>query len=253
MADIPPPEGLGIPLEDLEALAAEWPHLAEVVRRLAGRQIVPGAVFYAMALELRGTAGTIAGVWNTRFIIEIYGSLQDAIANGRTVRDWVVEAQKILDKFGSAEGVTIYSGDRWSAWYADLVFRQNVQSAYAAGRLVEQYRPSEILRSPYLMFSAIRDGRNDSPAKCPGMICRTLDGLVIHKMDPEARKFLAPRHFNCRCHEIELDEIDVLAGGYLLTTGDSLRARGLVPPEGWDTDRVAQLAPDALKRGLSAP
>lgn len=249
MAEI---DGLGIPLEDLEALEREWPALGEVVRRLAARSIVPGAVFYEMAVELRGTAGTLAGVWNTRFIVEIYGSLQDAIAAGKTVREWVETAQAILDKYGSAEAVTIYSGDRWSAWYADLVFRQNVQSAYAAGRLAEQYRPSEIARSPYLMFSAIRDARNDSPAKCPGMICRRLDGLVIHKMDPAARTLLAPRHFNCRCHEIELDEFDVTAGRYTVVTGDRLRAEGIVPPEGWDTDRVGQLVPDVLSRALAA-
>lgn len=241
----------GVSLEDLEALEREWPALASVVRRLAARTIVPGAVFYQMAVELRGTAGTLAGVWNTRFIIEIYGSLQDAIMRGQSVRQWVQTAQAILDKFGADEGVTIYSGDRWSAWYADLVFRQNVQSAYAAGRLAEQYRPAEIRRSPYLMFSAIRDGRNDSPAKCPGMICRKLDGLVIHKMDPEARAYLAPRHFNCRCHEIELDETDLISGRYTLVTGDRLRAEGFAVPAGWNVDRVAQLVPDALKSALA--
>lgn len=230
------------------ALKEEWPHLYDIVELLTERKIVPGAEFYEMATELRGTAGTLAEVWNTRFIGDIYGSLADAIQKGATVKDWVRDAQAILDRYGSAEGLQVYTGDRFAPWYADVVFRQNVQSAYAAGRLSEQFSPAGLQRAGYLLFSAIRDNRNNSDEKCPGMICRRLDGLVVSKLDTSMRRFLAPRHFNCRCHEIELDDVDVEAGGYKVVTGASLTETGAVMPEGWDTDRVAQLVPGALKR-----
>ncbi len=71
----------------------------------------------------------------------------------------------------------------------------------------------------FWMFDAIKDYQNDTPEKCPGLVCRRLDGKVFRKTDLVARKLFPPAHDRCRCSAIEMDEIDVERDGLSVSDG----------------------------------
>lgn len=238
----------------------DWPLLYETLVRFENREILPADAFEVLADELKGTAGRLAEVYNTRFTTEIYEELFRALREGKTVRDFATDAQKILDKYGAAEGLQVYTGDRFSPSYADLVFRTNTQAAQAAGRYAEMFHPDWMEVEPYWQYSAIDDARTRPEHAA-------LDGKVFRKDDPEARKYLPPISFNCRCQAIPLTDDDVKQSGAKVSAGADIKDLPLTdasgnplldksgapltvgpPPKGWDADRVESLVPGVMRR-----
>lgn len=213
------------------------PPLKETLSLWKKRQILDSATFEALKDELKGQAGRLANVWETRFVEAVYGSLFDAMLEGQTLQDWIPKAQALLDKFGADSGVRIYSGEEWSPAYADLVFRMANASATAGGRYAEMFSRAWIKRAPFFLYDAIHDART-RPTHLE------LDGLVFRKDDPAARRFLPPIDFDCRCSAEEHDQGDVDDAGYSVS-------RGLDIPfefsKGFEADRVASLVPEALR------
>lgn len=223
---------LGAPQKDVRV-----PPLKDTLALWRKRKVVDTATFDLLADELKGQAGRLADVWNTRFVERVYASLFDAIANGETLQDWIPKAQALLDQFGASQGVRIFSGEKWSPWYSDLVFRNANAAATAGGRYAEMFSKEWIKRSPFWLYDAIGDSRTRPEH-------RALDGLVFRKDDPQARRLLPPSDHACRCSAEEMDQLDVDEGGYRVTWGKNVDYQ---PPEGWNADRVASLVPDALK------
>lgn len=223
---------LGQPAKDIRV-----PPLKETLALWKKRKVVDSDTFEKLTDELKGQSGRLVDVWNTRFTEDVYASLFDAIAKGWTLPDWLPKAQALLDQYGADPSVRIFSGDTWSASYADLVFRNANAAATAGGRYAEMFSREWIRRAPYFMNDAIKDTRVR-----PSHLA--LDGIVFRKSDPAARRFLAPLGHNCRCVSLEFDQADVDEGGYKVRQG---RDMDVSPDEGWDTDRVASLVPAALK------
>jgi hypothetical protein len=177
-------------LDAKEKPSPEVPPLKETLRSWKRRRILDSDVFERLADELKGRAGRLVDVWHTGFVEAVYGSLFDAMATGKTLAEWAEEAQSLLDQFGADAGVRIFSGDRWSAWYADLVFRNANAAATAGGRYAEMFSREWIGRSPYWLYDAINDGRTRPEHAA-------LDGLVFLKDDVTARRLLPPSAHNC--------------------------------------------------------
>lgn len=223
---------LGEPAKDVRV-----PPLKETLGLWKKRKILDSDTFEKLADELKGQAGRLVDVWHTGFVEKVYASLFDAIATGETLSDWIPKAQSLLDQYGADAGVRIFSGEKWSAWYADLVFRNANAAATAGGRYAEMFSREWIKRAPYFMHDAINDSRVR-----PDHLA--LDGMVFRKDDPGARKYLSPLGHGCRCESLEYDQADVDEGGYSVTRGRSVN---IDLPAGWDADRVKSLVPDALK------
>ncbi len=223
---------LGAPAEHVVV-----PPLKDTLALWKKRKILDSKTFAALTDELKGQAGRLADVWHTKFVQKIYGSLFDAVAQGETLAQWMPKAQSLLDQFGADQGVRIFTGEEWSPWYADLVFRNANAAATAGGRYAEMFSREWIKRSPFWLYDAINDSRTR-----PSHLA--LDGMVFRKDDPGARKYLPPLGPNCRCTAEEMDQADVDDGGYRRSWGRDVKVE---IPSGWDADRVASLVPDALK------
>jgi len=224
------------------------------------KNILPADVYKTLPDELKAKAGALAKVYSTLFTGEVYERLYAAIREGKTVKEFAQEAQHILDKYGSSEKLKVYTGDRFSPAYADVVFRTNTQAAYAAGRYAEMFSADYMDVAPFWQYQSIDDARTRPEH-------RALDGKVFRKDDPASRRYLPPSNFNCRCTAVEMTEEEVKASGIKVTRGDDVAALQLhdedgnplkdkhgVPltvgklPKGWDADRVASLVPDAMKK-----
>jgi len=215
-------------LRDLPGVLAFW----------LAKKILPADTFKKLVAREKATAFSLATVWDEKLLGELYRSILTAIRGAQTVAEWKVAADKILAGFGGR----VYSGETFSAWYADLVFRQNTMTAYAAGRYAEMFNTEWIDRAPYWMYVTARDERVRPEHEA-------LDGKVFAKIDKYARQYLPPWDFNCRCQAIELDAADVAAGGYQVTSGS---ATGVPPNPGWDVDRVVAIVPPELLTGRAA-
>lgn len=210
--------------------------MPEVRRRFTSTRILPNKVFRELEDWEKNESFSLAGVQHEKFLEVIHDSLNRALREGATLADWLPEAQQLLDAFGVTGG-RVYSGETFSAWYAEVVFRTNTHREYAAGRYAEMFSVDWMEASPYWLYSAILDARTRPEH-------RALDGKVFDKRDASARRHLPPNGFNCRCVAIELTREDVKSGGYQLSLGNDIAHP---PAEGWDFDRL-EIIPPPLRR-----
>jgi SPP1 gp7 family putative phage head morphogenesis protein len=219
-----------------------WTLLTKALARYRALDILPSWVFDALEASWKAQAGSLAGVWNDSFIRDLYATLQDALVNGISPRDWLPEASKTIKAYGGATNLGIYgpdlTGDSFSAWYASVVFHQNTMNALNAGRYAEMFLGPSLESDPFWLFATAEDER-----VCP--ICGPLDGMVFSKIDAEGRRWLPGLHFGCRCTAIDLSPDAVRAGGYKVTPGSSITSPR--PADGFDIDGL-DLIPEELRR-----
>ena len=125
---------------------------------------------------------TVAGVARDDVLFDIRKSLTTALQEGWSGQRWAKEITPTLKQKGWWGSEVIIDEDgkarvyqKGNASRLDLIFRQNVMTAYAAGRWQRQQETKK--ERPYLRYSAIMDGRT-RPAH------RALDGLVFPVDDP---------------------------------------------------------------------
>lgn len=150
---------------------------------------------------------TVAGVARDDVLFDIRKSLTTALQEGWSREHWAREITPALKKKGWWGSEIIVDEDgkarvyqKGNASRLDLIFRQNVMTAYAAGRWQRQQEAKK--ERPYLRYSAILDGRT-RPAH------RALDGLVFPVDDPFWKTFYPPNGFRCRCMVVSLSRREV--------------------------------------------
>lgn len=150
---------------------------------------------------------TVAGVARDDVLFDIRKSLTTALKEGWSREHWAREITPALKKKGWWGSEVIVDEDgkarvyqKGNASRLDLIFRQNVMTAYAAGRWQRQQEAKK--ERPWLRYSAILDGRT-RPAH------RALDGMVFPVDDPFWKTFYPPNGFRCRCMVVSLSRRDV--------------------------------------------
>ncbi len=172
---------------------------------------------------------TVAGVARDDVLFDIRRSLTQALKEGWSGQRWARMitpglkqkgwwgSEVIVDEDGKAR---VYQ--KGNAARLDLIFRQNVMTAYAAGCWQRQQEAKK--ERPYLRYSAILDGRT-RPAH------RALDGLVFPADDPFWKIFYPPNGFRYRCMVVSLSRLEV--------SPEEVRHGG-----GYMTERDVELKPD---------
>ncbi|WP_303236897.1 phage minor head protein [uncultured Bilophila sp.] len=150
---------------------------------------------------------TVAGVARDDVLFDIRSHLSTALKEGWSQKRFMDTLTPRLKEKGWWGSEVIVDEDGTSRVYQkgsasrlDLIFRQNVQTAYAAGRWQRQQEAKK--ERPYLRYSAILDGRT-RPAH------RALDGKTFPVDDPFWRVFYPPNGFRCRCTVVSLSRREV--------------------------------------------
>lgn len=119
-------------------------------------------------------------------------SLTQALAQGKSLRDWRKEADKVFD----AQGITPIGN-----WQATTIFRTETGMAYGAGQYAKLQDVSE--RYPYWQYSTAGDERVRDEH-------RILDGKIFEASNAE---YWPPLGFNCRCRAIPVSRLQAQKRG----------------------------------------
>ena len=179
----------------------------EAIAWARARKVALPADYYGPRFrELRLLSRTISGLAAVDQVQAVLDALDGVLARGGTFRDF----QRAVDEGGVDA--------RLPRHRLALVFRTNIQSAYAAGR----WRQAEAGKKarPYLMYLAVNDART-RPSH------RAMHGHIARVDDPWWKTHHPLNGFNCRCTTRTLTEAEAKRRG--------IKAPPAAAPDpGWD-------------------
>lgn len=200
--------------------------------------------FSALGQAARARAFTVSGVVRMDVIMDVHRAVEKAIVDGETLADFKNRLSEIMESRGW-EGMT--------PWHTETVFRNNIQTAYNAGRYKQM--KAQVKSFPYWEYDAV----NDSATRPEHA---ALDGKVFPANHSFWDTWYPPNGHRCRCsvnpvHRAvaEAESLTIETEdptGTLIepkdpVTGQKLPARLLMPDPGWDHNP----ARDAWKPDLS--
>ena len=165
------------------------------------RQRVPitKAEYNRLVFELRQKYFTISGIEEANLLKLAHEALIEAIENGGTVDTFTQALRERAVSYTGRDVGQDLAGAAPKEAQMLLIFRQNVMSAYNQGRDAIFNDPDVRDFIPYLMYSAIVDGR-ERPSH------REMDGRIYRRDDPIWLTWSPPNGYNCRCHKIPVTQ-----------------------------------------------
>ena len=152
-------------------------------------------------------AFTSAGAMQADLLNDLRTMTEKAIAGQMDIREFRKQFLPLVEKYGWK----LKGGG--PGWRSDLIFRQNIQSAYQAGRW-RQFSESGVTHLKYVHM----DGQlRPRPAHV------ALHGTVLPRTDPFWAVNYPPQGFRCKCRAVPADR-------------EEIRDAGDAPkrPEGWE-------------------
>lgn len=139
------------------------------------------AEFEALSTAAKAQAFTVSRVANMDIIMDVYHAVEKAIAEGETL---IMFKDRIADIMSARgwEGLT--------PWHLETIFRNNIQTAYQAGRYGQMLEQKE--RFPYWEYDAVNDSRT-RPSH------GALDGKIYPANHDFWNTWYPPNGHNCRC------------------------------------------------------
>lgn len=193
----------------------------EAIRWFKSRVPIRKEEWLELSQAARKRAFTVARVANLNVINDTLKAITKAIENGETLEQFRDRIGGKLEKAWGSE----------RAWHVDVIFRNNVQAAYAYGREQEMRTPAALELRPYWLFSAILDDRTTE-------ICRPLNGKVVAAESRWWETHTPPLHHNCRSIKRALTPAQAEKRGI------STRAPKVDPMEGFGHADPLEYEPD---------
>jgi len=134
----------------------------------------------------------VSGLTKVDIIQRVWEHLDKALEEGKSFREFRKEVAQDLD-------------DTWlskSSARLETIYRNNVQSAFAAGRYLQATSPDALEQHPIWMLDVVMDSRTSD-------VCEPLDGVKRRADDPWWQGGrIPPLHHNCRTGLLTLTEED---------------------------------------------
>jgi SPP1 gp7 family putative phage head morphogenesis protein len=180
-----------------------------------------------LAPQYRQAAFTVARVEEIALLDRTKELLAQALEEGWTQQEFI---DRLNAAFDSA-GVT-----RLNSYHAELVFQQNMTTAYSNGRY-QQMRDAEVMRGlPFWRYRTMEDERVRPNHAA-------LDGFVAAADDSVWSYIYPPNGFNCRCMVEPLlrSEGEAILGANINMPGSDRLPAGGRPDEGFESKPGANL------------
>lgn len=166
---------------------------AEAVEWFRNRVPLHPREWRALDERAQRRAFTVAGATRLDVVSHVWHALDRAIAHGTDFTQFKRDVgQSLRDAWAGTDPKRLA-----------VIFRNNVQSAYSAGRWAQMRSPDVLQERPVWRFEAILDSRT-SP------ICQPLDGVTLPANDSFWGSNYPPLHHQCRSGVMTLaaDEVD---------------------------------------------
>lgn len=222
----------------------QWPDLGyalglaprDAVAYLESMGIRPTSNWHDLWQEARAGALTVAGMTRLDLLEDVRGALTRAVSEGWTQRDFIARLEPELRRkgwTGKKEIVNRETGEvRWVGKDVParlaLIFDQNVQSAYMAGRYRAMLANADA--RPWWMYVAVLDSRT-RPRHA------ALHRRVFRHDDVFWQSHYPPNGFRCRCRVRAMDDDELESEGVKPETGEGrmveeeMVVNPLAPPE----------------------
>lgn len=205
--------GVDDPDQFLSAVDAMLQHLQE-------KAVVTAGEFYALEGEARQRAFTVSGVADLDIVTDVWEAIDAAVRNGETLEDFKARVEESL--------TSAWGGEEPS--HLETVFRTNIQTAYSAGRQVQNERVRET--HPFYRYDVVDDERVSD-------ICEGLIGVVI---PADQATLFPPLHPNCRTDMVAITAEEAGEAGV-----DDVGELDVEPEDGFG-DPLAAFEPDLSTR-----
>lgn len=182
----------------------------EAIAYFTAKKLKPTFSYADMMDDAHDHAFTVAKMMDVDMLGQVRASMESALANGVSYKQWRKEITPILQSggwWGKQQVVDPLTGQEvvaqlGSPWRLQTIFRTNMQTAYAAGAWQEIETQKDV--APYLMYDSIDDFRTRP-------LHRAWDRTVLPVDDDWWFTHYPPNGYNCRCGVIQLSQ-DELAG-----------------------------------------
>jgi len=152
------------------------------------RKLLSKPAWLALTAAARKRAFTVAWATSAQVLSDIKASLDKALAEGTSFKDW-------------KKDLRAKTADRWTTGDAHLetVFRNNLQSAYNAGRHRAAKDPLTLKLRPFWKLTVLLDDRTSA-------YCKPLASppVILPADDPWWDSNYPPRHHRCRASVLTL-------------------------------------------------
>jgi SPP1 gp7 family putative phage head morphogenesis protein len=162
--------------------------LEEAAAWFLDRTPLPQARFDAQREVIRAKYFTVARQQSELVLSRIQEQVASAIEEGVDRAEFVGRIQQMLRDAGISP---------LEPWHADLVYNQNLSTAYQAGKYDLTFSPEVEAEFPALEYVTVGDDFV-RPAHA------AMNGRVFRRDDPVWREWYPPNGFNCRCQVIAL-------------------------------------------------
>jgi SPP1 gp7 family putative phage head morphogenesis protein len=182
------------------------------------------AAYKRLAPEYRQAAFTVARVEQIALLDTTQKLLAQALEEGWTKQEFI---DRLNEAFDSA-GVT-----RLNGFHAELVFEQNMATAYANGRYQQMSDPDVARALPFWRYRTMEDERVRKNHDA-------LDGFVAKQGDPVWSRIYPPNGFSCRCRVEPLlaSEGRAALGEEINVPGSQRLPAGGGPDKGFESRRL---------------
>lgn len=172
----------------------------EAIRYFQGKGLRVTGSYADMKGDAHDQAFTVAKMMDVDMLGQVRASLDKAMSEGKSFREWAAELRPTLER----GGWTAEQGGPGSAWRLETIFRTNMQTAYAAGQWQQIQEQAAI--APFLLYDAVDDFRTRQQH-------RRWDRTVLPVTHEWWKTHYPPNGYNCRCSVIQLDAAQLASMG----------------------------------------
>lgn len=155
----------------------------EAIDHFRGKLNIPSDSWDNFRGDVNAKGFTVAGATKSDLLNDFNTSIEDMIANGKTITDFRKQFDSIVQKHGWS-----YKGKR--GWRTRVIYDTNLRTAHMAGRWQQFQRVKE--NRPYLQYQTVGDSRV-RPEHA------SWDNTILHIDDSWWGTHYPPNGWGCRC------------------------------------------------------
>lgn len=187
----------------------------EALKYFGDKVPISAADAAALSADAKARAFWVSGVAKDDLAAGLHSALLRNIRDGKSVGDFRQEARDLAERQG-------WSGA--SPYRLDFIYRENVNSAYQAGRYAQMTDPSVLKMRPFWQYLHFPQERYPRPAHL------ALDKKILPADDPFWQTWYPPNGYGCKCSVRTLSQRQ--AAGQPVTKGEDIVNRMHELPDG---------------------